>query len=106
MDLIVTAHHLFTPIERIEHPLVFVEDGKIVEVVSREGREVSRGTRLLDLGDACLVPGFIDVHIHGGSGADVMESDPTALRAVEQLLYRHGVTSYLPTTITAPLDET
>jgi N-acetylglucosamine-6-phosphate deacetylase len=106
MDLIVTAHHLFTPIERIEHPLVFVEDGKIVEVVSREGREVSRGTRLLDLGDACLVPGFIDVHIHGGSGHDVMESDSTALRAVEQLLYRHGVTSYLPTTITAPLDET
>jgi N-acetylglucosamine-6-phosphate deacetylase len=35
-----------------------------------------------------------------------MESDPGALSSVEQLLYRHGVTSYLPTTITAPLDET
>jgi N-acetylglucosamine-6-phosphate deacetylase len=106
MDLIVTANYLFTPIERIEHPLVFVEDGKVVEVVSHEAREASRSTRLLDLGDACLVPGFIDVHVHGGGGHDVMESDPGALSSVEQLLYRHGVTSYLPTTITAPLDET
>jgi N-acetylglucosamine-6-phosphate deacetylase len=106
MDLIVTANQLFTPLERIEHPLVFVEDGKIVELVSRQAREASRGTRLLDLGDACLVPGFIDVHVHGGAGHDVMESDPGALSAVEQLLYRHGVTSYLPTTITAPLDKT
>ena len=106
MDLIVTAKQLFTPLERIEHPLVFVEDGKIVEVVSREAREASRGTRLLDFGDACLAPGFIDVHVHGGGGHDVMEADPSGLNAVEQLLHRHGVTSYLPTTITAPLDET
>ena len=40
------------------------------------------------------------------AGHDVMEPDPGALPAVEQLLHQHGVTSYFPTTVTAPLDQT
>jgi N-acetylglucosamine-6-phosphate deacetylase len=106
MDLIITASHLYTPLERVERPLVFVEDGVIADIVSLESRETPSGVRLMDLGDAYLVPGFIDIHIHGGAGHDVMEPDPGALPKVEQLLYQHGVTSYFPTTVTAPLDQT
>ena len=46
------------------------------------------------------------MHIHGGGGHDVMEAATDALPTVERQLARHGVTSYFPTTVTAPLDAT
>jgi N-acetylglucosamine-6-phosphate deacetylase len=61
---------------------------------------------VVDFGDSVLAPGFIDIHIHGGAGHDVMEPDPGALPCIEALLAKHGVTSYFPTTVTAPLDTT
>src|SRR5882762_9527712 len=106
METVITASGLYTPLERVERPLVFVEDGVIVDIGSLETREAPGGSQVVDLGDVCLVPGFIDIHIHGGAGHDVMEADPGALLAVEQLLHRHGVTSYFPTTVTAPVDQT
>jgi N-acetylglucosamine-6-phosphate deacetylase len=61
---------------------------------------------VVDFGDAILAPGFVDIHIHGGAGHDLMAADASGLSAVEQLLFKHGVTSYFPTTVTAPLDQT
>jgi N-acetylglucosamine-6-phosphate deacetylase len=101
-----TANYLFTPLERVEQPLLLVEDHVIVEAGSRVAREVPHGVRVVDFGDAVLAPGFVDIHIHGGAGHDVMEADADGLSAVEQLLFKHGVTSYFPTTVTAPLDKT
>jgi N-acetylglucosamine-6-phosphate deacetylase len=101
-----TANYLFTPLERVEQPLLLVEDHVIVETGSRVAREVPHGVRVVDFGDAVLAPGFVDIHIHGGAGHDVMEADADGLSAVEQLLFKHGVTSYFPTTVTAPLDKT
>ena len=101
-----TATCLYTPLERVEQPLLLVEDHTIVEVSSRTAREVPQGIRVVDFGDATLAPGFVDIHIHGGAGHDVMEADPSGLAAVEQLLASHGVTSYFPTTVTAPLEQT
>jgi N-acetylglucosamine-6-phosphate deacetylase len=101
-----TANRLYTPLERIEQPLLLVEDHVIVECASRSAREIPTGTRVVDLGDGILAPGFVDIHIHGGAGHDVMEADAWGLAAVEQLLFKHGVTSYFPTTVTAPLDQT
>jgi N-acetylglucosamine-6-phosphate deacetylase len=102
----ITAATLFTPLERIEQPLLLVEDGFIVEVTSRACRELPEVSRLLDFPDSVLAPGFIDIHIHGGAGHDVMEAGVDALSPVERLLARHGVTSYFPTTVTAPLEAT
>jgi N-acetylglucosamine-6-phosphate deacetylase len=106
MDLAFIASRLYTPLEQIERPLVLVADGVISEIASMDAREAPAHVKIVDLEDAVLVPGFIDTHIHGGAGHDVMEADPTALSAVEQLLFQHGVTSYFPTTVTAPLDLT
>jgi len=97
---------LYTPLERIERPLLVIDDGVIVDVTSRARRPVPSKARLVDFGDSVLAPGFIDIHIHGGAGHDVMESDPEALPCVEALLLKHGVTSYFPTTVTAPLEVT
>jgi N-acetylglucosamine-6-phosphate deacetylase len=106
MCLVLKARELYTPLERVERPLLFVEDGVIASVSSSESREIPSGSRTIDLGDGVLVPGFIDMHIHGGAGHDVMEVSPDALPAVERLLCGHGVTTYFPTTVTAPVDRT
>src|SRR5215472_560604 len=106
MDLIISAQRLYTPLEVVERPLVFMAEGVIRRIVSREAAEVPADVRVVELEDSILAPGFIDMHIHGGSGHDVMESDAKALDAVEGFLFLHGVTSYFPTTITAPLDST
>jgi N-acetylglucosamine-6-phosphate deacetylase len=101
-----TAKSLYTPLRHVESPLVLIEDGNIVQLTSRDSTQVPAGTRIVDFGDGVLAPGFIDVHIHGGAGYDVMQSDSCALPAVEQLIANHGVTSYFPTTVTAPVDQT
>ena len=100
-----TAARLYTPLELVEQPLVLVDDGIVVELASRASRPLP-GCRITDFGDAVLAPGFVDTHIHGGSGHDVMEDDPAALSAFEHSLIAHGVCSYFPTTVTAPLDRT
>ena len=61
--------------------------------------------RLLDFPDLILAPGFIDIHIHGGAGRDAMEASESALAQIERQLVKHGVTAYLPTTVTAPNEK-
>jgi N-acetylglucosamine-6-phosphate deacetylase len=50
------------------------------------------------------LPGFIDPHVHGGGGADVMDGD-AAVHTISRMHVRHGTTSMLATTMTAPLEE-
>ncbi|MCL4541244.1 MAG: amidohydrolase family protein, partial [Chloroflexi bacterium] len=45
-----------------------------------------------------LVPGFIDLHVHGAIGHELMDADPDGLRAMAQFYAAHGVTAFLPTT--------
>ena len=51
-----------------------------------------------------LAPGFVDVHVHGGGGHDAM-GGRAALDGMARHLLRHGVTSFLPTGVSAPLDD-
>lgn len=60
----------------------------------------------LDLGDAIIAPGMIDIHIHGREGCDVMDADPAALREISASLAQHGVTGFLATTATAAWERT
>ena len=51
----------------------------------------------------CVVlPGFMDLHIHGSAGHDTMDATPESLPAISRFLARHGVTGFTPTTMTAP----
>jgi len=101
-----TAARLFTPMEQIEQPVLLMEDGVIRTFGCRSDREIPSSCQVVDLNDAILAPGLIDIHIHGGAGHDIMEANSEALPALERLLVRHGVSSYFPTTVTAPLDAT
>ncbi|MGA2100512.1 MAG: N-acetylglucosamine-6-phosphate deacetylase [Candidatus Sulfotelmatobacter sp.] len=101
-----TARRLFTPTTEIDHPLLVVEDGRIIELSSLAGTTSSRDFPLVDFGDATLTPGFLDIHIHGGAGIDVMRAAPSDLPRLGKFLTIHGVTGYFPTTVAAPLDAT
>lgn len=60
----------------------------------------------LDATDCTLLPGFIDLHVHGSAGADVMDATPDGLEAIGRFLARHGVTGFFATTVTAPHGDT
>lgn len=95
----VTAKRLVTATELIEQPLLAFEDGSIVSISSRYGKESPRLT--YDFEDATLTPGLLDIHMHGALGHDVMEGTSESLTAIGSFLAGHGVTGYLATTVTA-----
>lgn len=77
-------------------------DGRITRITGEavSESEVRNGKHDLPL----LLPGFIDIHVHGGGGRDTMEGGDAAAQ-IARLHVRHGTTSLLATTMTAPLDE-
>src|SRR5882762_5361966 len=101
-----TARRLYTPVEEIENPLLVIEDGRIAAISSRSATELAGNTSLIDFGDAVLAPGFVDIHMHGGAGLDVMRASSSELPRLGKFLTTHGVTGYFPTTVAAPLDAT
>ncbi len=100
------ARRLLTPTEEIPGGMLLVEDGKIVAAGRREAIELPTGTREYDGRPWTLAPGFIDIHIHGAGGRDVMEPDPEALAQTARTVARFGTTSMVATTVTASPDDT
>jgi N-acetylglucosamine-6-phosphate deacetylase len=82
---------------------VAVADGRITQV---DSGTVGPGDRVVDLDGGYLMPGFVDVHVHGGDGADFMDGTPEAFRAVCRAHARHGTTSLTPTSTAARPDQT
>jgi N-acetylglucosamine-6-phosphate deacetylase len=74
---------------------VLIEEGRIVSL------DTNKGDEELDLAGATLLPGFIDVHIHGAAGIDVMDATAAGLREVSEYLASQGVTSWVPTFVPA-----
>ena len=84
--------------DRVLSPGTLVLEGdRVVDVASGE-RPAHSGARHFNLRGHSIVPGFIDVHVHGVHGTDVMEGDG-GVRTVANHLPRHGVTAFCPTTI-------
>ncbi len=100
--LAVTAGRVMTPDSVILDGVVLVEGPKILEVGSRGAVRFSRDEfEVVGHSRHLLAPGFIDVHIHGALGRDVMEGTAEALEAISGFLAAHGTTSFLATTVTA-----
>jgi N-acetylglucosamine-6-phosphate deacetylase len=97
---------IYTPTEEIENGVILIEGHRITKVGPRERIKIPAGATVTDNQDRLIVPGFIDMHIHGAAGHDLMEGTPEALAAVATYLARHGTTSYLATTVTASLERT
>jgi N-acetylglucosamine-6-phosphate deacetylase len=77
----------------------------VIEIVGATSDvRVDPAARRFEAPDFTLVPGFIDPHVHGCAGVDVMDARPDALHTVGGALARHGTTSFLPTTVSSPPD--
>src|ERR1700736_5369979 len=88
----------------VEGLCVLVEDGRIVDVVSRDDVRCAQAVQR-DLGGNLLLPGFIDSQVNGGGG--VLFNDAPSVAAIREIGRAHrkfGTTGFLPTLISADLD--
>lgn len=102
----ILARRAFTPHEEIPDAVIVVEDGVIAAVGRRDEVTIPAHARRYDAATLTVAPGFVDVHIHGAGGHDVMEGTAEALAAVTATVARHGTTSLVATTVTASAENT
>ncbi|MGQ8922427.1 N-acetylglucosamine-6-phosphate deacetylase [Bacillus halotolerans] len=98
-SLLLSGISIVTENEVIKNGYVGVKDGKI-SAVSTERPKEQYSKEIQGPKDAVLLPGMIDIHIHGGYGADTMDASFSALDAMSSRLPEEGTTSFLATTIT------
>ncbi len=92
--------HILTPTGFVRGAMEFAESGKITRITGDT-------TTIASVRDATLpiiLPGFIDLHVHGGGGRDMMEGGDAAV-GIAQKHVQHGTTSLLATTMTAPMSD-
>ena len=102
----VFARRAFTPQDEIADAVILLDGSTIAAAGRRNEIAVPASARRLDKREFTIVPGFIDVHIHGAAGHDFMEADPQALRAITASVAARGTTSLVATTVTASDDVT
>ncbi|HXC31179.1 MAG TPA: N-acetylglucosamine-6-phosphate deacetylase [Verrucomicrobiae bacterium] len=104
--IVIRAGRAFTPFEEIPDAVVVVQGSRISAVGPRGQVDLPRGAREMNAGGKTVVPGFVDVHIHGAGGHDVMEGTREALEIVSATVAARGTTSFVATTVTASEKET
>ncbi len=102
----IAARRLISTCGVVDYPLVSVEDGRISHIESLSADEHEHVPATHRFPEAILVPTYVDIHIHGCAGHDVMEATPEAFSAIGSYLAGRGVGAYFPTTVTSPRDET
>ena len=89
---------IYTEDFRFVYGAFSVENGKFTNVLGQEAEDA------LDLEGACVIPGLIDVHTHGNSGADFSDGDPAGVEKMGRYLAKNGVTSFAPASMTLPYE--
>lgn len=94
----IKSDHIILPGGVVDAGYLPVEDGQVgyLSDVAPEGLTV------LDRTDCWVAPGYVDTHIHGFVGRDVMDCDPEGIDLASLALAQHGTTSWVPTTLTQP----
>jgi N-acetylglucosamine-6-phosphate deacetylase len=102
----IRARRAFTPFDEIADAVVVIQGSKIVAVGPRDNVDLPRGVREIIAPGQTVAPGFVDLHIHGAGGRDVMEGSREALEIIAATVAAHGTTSFVATTVTASEKET
>lgn len=82
---------------------VVIENGLIAEICSDS--KVSQASSIIDANGGYLLAGFIDLHTHGGGGADFMDCTKEAFETAVKSHLRFGTTTMLPTAMTATEED-
>ncbi len=84
---------------------VITADGIIQDIVAADAVDRYANAERIDLNGNFLLPGFIDIHVHGGGGADFMDGSVSAMILAAETHLRHGTTTIFPTTMSARFDK-
>ena len=103
---LIHSRRALTSTTEINDAGILIREGVIESIGPRAGMTLPAGGLEIRATDKTAAPGFIDIHIHGAGGHDVMEASEAALRAVTRKVARFGTTSLLATTVTARPDDT
>jgi N-acetylglucosamine-6-phosphate deacetylase len=103
---LIHAGRALTPTLEIADAGILIRDGVIESVGPRSSVTLPSNAKEISATERTAIPGFVDVHIHGAGGHDIMEGTTEALSAVTQTVAKHGTTSFVATTETAPTDTT
>lgn len=98
MSLTLRARRVLTEQGWRDDHQVHIEEGLITAIEPIPAGVMVRDAEL-------LCPSYLDLHVHGGAGVDVMDDNPDALDILARHKAREGVGAWLPTTVTAPLDN-
>lgn len=101
--LLVKNGRVITPIRTIDLGAVLIKGDTIVAVGTEEAVTAPKGTPVIDAQGCYIAPGFIEGHVHGGAGGDVMAGTVDSILTCGRLHARGGVTSFMPTTLTSPM---
>ena len=91
--ILLHAARAFTPTAEILDAGILIRDDMIEAIGPREGMSLPTGAQEIQAAQQTAIPGFLDVHIHGAGGHDVMEGTDEAMAAVARTIARHGTTS-------------
>lgn len=94
---------LILPDRLIEKASLVCEGGRITALGKRVKRPLD--AQIIDARGGYISPGFIDIHVHGGAGADFMDGNAEAVRTALKAHARHGTTSIFPTTTTGSPEQ-
>ena len=86
-----------------ENLCVRLETGRVTAM--GEGLAPLAGEAVIDLQGDFVLPGFVDAHLHAFRGHDTMQGED-AIRQMARELYREGVAAFLPTTMSASVEDT
>ena len=99
--IIIRNGTVITPFKTIKDGLVLFRGEKILAVGRENDIKIPKRAKMIDASNKIVAPGFIDIHIHGGKGKDVMEASYEAINELAKFLASHGTTAFLPTTVSA-----
>lgn len=95
----ICAEKIYTPFELWDKSCVLIAEGKIIGIKKQEEVDVSEYD-MIRFENSMIVPGFIDIHTHGVVGHDSMETDIEIFNKESKFYAKHGITSFVPTTMT------
>ncbi len=103
--LLLKDARLVLPHKVAERASLLINGDRITRIWERGAMDDVRSCDTLSLGGATVLPGFIDIHLHGAVGVDTMDSDAEDLHRVARFLAQNGVTTWLPTLVPAPVED-